>query len=110
MLQIRPAGGAQETTRVGRASLSHSVLHSRALTLTLLDHTPFHEDETEDDKQEAGLRVGGIPVHTWIQINEGSPQYKHARAKNTPDDKPKSTTTHLMGGSSSSTSSLLTSM
>lgn len=58
----RPNLRDAETTRVGRTSPSRCVLHRRAPPLTLLDHAPFHEDDTEDHKQEAGLWVGRTPV------------------------------------------------
>lgn len=59
----RPDLRDAEATRVGRASPSRCVLPRRAPPpLTLLDHAPFHEDNTEDHKQEAGLWVGGTPV------------------------------------------------
>lgn len=68
----RPNLRDADTTWVGRTSRLRCVLHRRAPTLTLLDHTPFHEDDTEDHKQEANLWIGRAPVRERIQMGEGS--------------------------------------
>lgn len=68
-------------------------------TLTLFDDASFHEDDTEDHKQQSRLGVGGAPARRETEITQRSTRSKRSGRNGD---------THLTGPSARS--SRLTSM